>query len=295
MAFPPTFICGSPRSGTTLLVDMLGLHPELSPIYETEFVAAIAKLTIGEEAPPLSPEIEERIRSLMDRWTATLPHRPSSKRLHEKYHHGPHYILFGREPAMQATEVLLAELARGAPQGAALRRLVLELFAEHCRLDGKPEWINKNPSYIYQLPRLQAAFPDMRVISSVRDGRDTVCSLLSRKWAPSTVEGAADWWREAVRLGRAFGDEFPDRYREVRYEELISSPSEVLDRVFGWLGVSLDGKAIVDQHYGGEQVGLHRFPIGRWRTELSAADLAVLEDRAGDALKLMGYLEESPP
>ena len=34
----PVFIIGVPRSGTTLLVNLLGSHPLLAPIYETRFL-----------------------------------------------------------------------------------------------------------------------------------------------------------------------------------------------------------------------------------------------------------------
>ncbi|SES71567.1 Sulfotransferase family protein [Salinibacillus kushneri] len=32
--FSPMFIGGAGRSGTTLLVDLIGLHPNISPVYE---------------------------------------------------------------------------------------------------------------------------------------------------------------------------------------------------------------------------------------------------------------------
>ena len=44
----PIFIGGASRSGTTLLVDMLGLHPNLSPIYETDFVLDVAKILFSQ-------------------------------------------------------------------------------------------------------------------------------------------------------------------------------------------------------------------------------------------------------
>ena len=37
-SFAPTFIVGVPRSGTTLLVTLLGEHPLLSALYETKFL-----------------------------------------------------------------------------------------------------------------------------------------------------------------------------------------------------------------------------------------------------------------
>ena len=51
----PVFLGGAGRSGTTLAVDMIGLHPELSPIYETSFVVELITLMLERE-PPASDE-----------------------------------------------------------------------------------------------------------------------------------------------------------------------------------------------------------------------------------------------
>ena len=75
------FIGGCGRSGTTLVVDVLGLHPRISPIYETDFVMPIAVMLA--KRTPL-PQVIARVRSLMDQWTAPLPHRPHNKRAHER-------------------------------------------------------------------------------------------------------------------------------------------------------------------------------------------------------------------
>ncbi|WP_404454406.1 sulfotransferase [Virgibacillus necropolis] len=42
--YPPMFIGGAERSGTTLLVDLLGLHSNISPVYETDFVKFLVKM-----------------------------------------------------------------------------------------------------------------------------------------------------------------------------------------------------------------------------------------------------------
>ncbi|MGZ8500831.1 MAG: sulfotransferase, partial [Candidatus Binatia bacterium] len=34
----PGFIVGVPRSGTTLLINLLGQHPLIAPLYETRFL-----------------------------------------------------------------------------------------------------------------------------------------------------------------------------------------------------------------------------------------------------------------
>ena len=47
------------------------------------------------------------VRAIMDQWTQPLPIRPHQKSAYERYHHGPHHILFDRPFAMAQTEQLL--------------------------------------------------------------------------------------------------------------------------------------------------------------------------------------------
>ena len=142
--FPPVFIGGAGRSGTTLVVDMLGLHPRISPVYETDFVMQLGKLLFsGRERS--AADLRAQVTRCMDEWTKPLPLRPHHKREHEQFHHGPHYILFDRPFALERTAELLREaLAGRAAQG--FRQFVVSLFEEHCRRDGKPRWVNKTPS-----------------------------------------------------------------------------------------------------------------------------------------------------
>jgi hypothetical protein len=153
----PVFIGGAGRSGTSLVVDMLGLHPRLSPIYETDFLLQLMRLLFS--APPVSVNtlpinsLGEKIDQIMDEWTKPLPHRPHNKRQHERFHHGVHHILFDRPFALEQTPHL-REAVANAQAPAGLRTFIGKLFAEHCRLDGKPRWINKTPDYVQHLPIL---------------------------------------------------------------------------------------------------------------------------------------------
>src|SRR5262245_57826679 len=104
----PVFIGGAGRSGTTLVADMLGLHPDISSVYETDFVFEL----LGLLSAPAKPDEHtlQRITTVMDVWTRPLPLRPHSKREHEKFFHGPHHILFERPFAMARTSKLVENL-----------------------------------------------------------------------------------------------------------------------------------------------------------------------------------------
>ena len=108
---PPIFIGGAGRSGTTLLVDLLGLHPDISPIYETDFVTILVKLFYSKKSKNLSiQEKKNKYRAFIYKWSEPLPKRPDNKRKHEKYVHGPHYILFSKEKIRNKTDEFLNKL-----------------------------------------------------------------------------------------------------------------------------------------------------------------------------------------
>lgn len=278
----PVFIGGAGRSGTTLTADLLGLHPQLSPIYETDFVPRLIHL-VGAKAP--AAERAAAVSLLMDRWTACLEERPSEKRAHERYHHGPHHLRFTRQTALRLSDELVADIALGRPW-RGVQRLILELFAEHAARDGKPHWVNKNPSYVLRLKPLSQLFPGMKFIHCVRDGRAVAASVLTRSWGPKTVAQAASWWSERVVQGLLFEQSHPGQVMRVSYESLLQDPVETLSAVEVWLGLPPGG--IVQTHLA---AGFSFDPsrLDAWKTQLSAQDLQHFDGAAGRTLRLLGY------
>jgi len=276
----PIFIGGAGRSGTTLLIDLLGLHPAISPIYETDFVVFIARM-LSADAPP--EQVMQKIHAFMDKWTESLPHRPHNKREHERFVHGPHHILFDRELAMAQTQVLMDDIARGRVV-AGFRHFMSTLFSEHAHLDNKPRWANKTPAYVRMLPVLRMLYPDMKFIHRVRDGRDVACSIVTRPFGPKTYEEAARWWAGSVGAGVQFARQHPDQVRVVRYEDLLSDPVACLEPVLHWLGEDDVGE-LLSRH----TVGLDPSRSGRWREDMPANDNAAFKASVGDLLLTLGY------
>lgn len=281
MQTSPIFIGGAGRSGTTLLVDLLGLHPNLSPIYETDFVVFIAQTLSAGHPPEQSAAL---IRAFMGKWTEPLPHRPHNKREHERFVHGPHHILFERDFALEQTETLCRDVLQGnLVQG--LRHFLSTLFAEHCHRDGKPRWINKTPAYIRMLPLLRTLYPNMKFVHCVRDGRDVACSALTRRFGPTTYSEAARVWAGSVGAGIQFALNHPDAVRVVRYEDVLVDPIETLSPVLEWLGEDDVGE-LLQRH----TVGLDGSRTGRWRVEMPANDNVAFTASCGDLLERLGYV-----
>ena len=174
----PIFIGGAGRSGTTLLADLVGCHPEISPVYETDFLRDFSVMFLAQDGPPLEQACLQAIQ-YMDRWSRDLPHRPHNKGAHERYAHGPHSLLFSRAQAMEAALDCVRTIRAGGEPAQAIGRMGHRLFEAHTRIDGKSRWANKTPANLHLLPEICGAFgTDIRFIHILRDPRDVVCSVV---------------------------------------------------------------------------------------------------------------------
>jgi hypothetical protein len=281
---PPLFIGGCGRSGTTLAVDLLGMHPTLSPIYETGFVLEVAQLLFSSSG--LSAfVVADQIQRLMEKWSRDLPFRPHDKKDYERYWHGAHYVLFDRDTALAATATLIDDLM-AADTLAGFRRFVTSLFADHARRDGKPAWINKTPLYVLHLPLLKHLFPTMRFLHCIRDPRDAVPSMLSRRWGQhQTLDQGTRFWLSCIESARAFSAGWPQDLIETRFEDLVRRPDAETGRILRLLGLEDRSAEMVSRfreriRFDADRViGVDRDPSG----------VSEIEAIAGPAMVALGY------
>jgi Sulfotransferase family len=221
----------------------------------------------------------------------------------------------GRQPGfVDLGEVLPLKAAIpdlcGLPPDEATRRL--RHILERVRLLGLARGVRaveQTPEMAFLTVAARGAYPRARIVHVVRDGRDVVCSLLERGWLGAGRTGSDDarlsfgpharFWVEPERR-----DEFPRvsdatraawmwrRYLtaaqgaedafELRYESLVADPGATAERLARFLGS--------DPGPLGETLArAHARSLGRWRAELTAAQLADVEGEAGPLLARLGY------
>lgn len=283
----PVFIGGVGRSGTTLLADMMGFHPDVTPIYETDLVISLMQIV----SEPTSPDIRRnRVAGLLDRWTNQLAQMPHAKADHERYAHGPHHLLFTREATLERGSELLAQIHQPVQ---ALRDFVRGCFAEHCARAGKPLWVNKTPGYLQYVGALRLLFPDMLFVHIVRDGRDVAASVMGRPWGGDTVEEVAEQWAFALTEAQSLARDYPDLHVQVRYEDLLREPQATLERVFQRLGWSTP--ADLAESYRARQGAFDVSRIGGHRTQLTASQIGRFEELVASTLEHYGYTVDLAP
>jgi Sulfotransferase family len=165
--------------------------------------------------------------------------------------------------------------------------LIHSIFMPYSQKQGKPRWAEKTPNNILVIDTLFALFPAAQFIHMIRDPRDAFCSVRQRAakdmphWATKTPERTAAEWCRRINCGFAWRAR-PDRYREVRYEELVTQPEATLRSLFAFLGEPWAASVL-------ENNPTFSTSVGRWRSELSDAEVAETEAVAGQTMRALGY------
>ena len=266
----PLILLGVSRSGTTLLRVILDRSPGVAIPDESFFVPLLSR----RHGRAIDPE-----RFLDD---------------------------VARIPTIRDWGLQVEEIAARVKPGMATGDAIAAIFATYAAAAGKPRWGDKTPMYMRHLSLLDELFPHAQYVHLIRDGRDAALSFLempegtfTRTWAhPRTPAQFACLWRKEVRGARRLGGRLgPKRYLEVRYEELVAEPENVVREICRFAEIAfepamLDYAGAVDVSSKPHQQRLLRPPtagVRSWREELGDADVAAFEAVAGDLLGQLGY------
>jgi len=172
--------------------------------------------------------------------------------------------------------------------------------------DRQRRLVTKSPSVVH-LDRFFSFFPDARLLILVRDGRSVVQSAMDTfGW---DFDRACRAWSEAVNTLDRFQrveSARTDRWRVVRYEDLVDDPERQLRGIFAFLGLdsaqydferarslpvrgsSAFGRDHGKVHWKGVAKDASFAPKERWRS-WHAAQFERFDWLAGDQLVAVGY------
>lgn len=266
----PFFIVASARSGTTFLRLTLNAHPLVAVPPESRF---ITELWRGED------EVE------VDNFLTALS-------AHKRF------LAWGLD-----IEVVRRQL--GEQRTLPYTEAVSGAYKAYAAKNGKRYWGDKTPRYVEHIPFLAQMFPDSRFIHLVRDGRNVALSYSHVDFGPKNIARAARLWRRrvgaGVRDGRALG---PDRYIEIRNEDLATNAENEIRKICDFLGLGFDPLMLdaeerakgeiakVTHHHTPEASGRKHYSI--WQEEMKPRDIEVFEVVAGETLSALGYERRYP-
>jgi Sulfotransferase family len=281
----PIFVVGAVRSGTTLVRYMLCSHPALYVTPESNF---IPRFFGSRPTVPVTPARAARV------FAGIAEYKPFWRDWH------------GRRPSWH-------EFTRaGSPPTP--ESLLTGLYGAYARQYGAVRWGDKTPGYVAHLELISTIFPRSQIVHVIRDARDAVTSSLEsyrgRRFFYMDPYYAARTWNEQLRDGIEYGRALPpDRYHELRYEDLTVAPEPVLRDLCEFLHEDYypsmaSPSTEARRHHHSE--GIHqsvRKPVttasvGRWRRDLVPEDQRLVQAVVGSRLRELGYqvddLEEPP-
>jgi len=281
-AEPPFFLVGNPRSGTKMLRELLNASPDLwiSDI-ESHFI----------------PHFTRTIARFDD-----LAERENFRRLVDELR-GTRAFWYWKSRGIWIDTDRWYGHCKSFTWAGVLEGLFHSVHEQEIPDPPKPweaiVWGDKTPAYMAEIPLLAALFPKARFVHIVRDPRDCCISAHST-WGNSTLRTAQEWADrvQACRTaGRSLG---PERYVELRYEDLVEDVKAGLGRVFEFLGVPVPpdaGRFLRVPENLGSARGAEEVVAGerqKWKDQMPPALRRRVERVTGDLLDAYGYEREHP-
>jgi hypothetical protein len=275
------FIVGISRSGTTLTRRILDRHPLIAIATENHYLGHLlpwegARHYFRRVGDLRDDAAIERLVDLI--YSGELQRRSRLREL------SPYWRwLTDRVPRADVEARLLASdrTERGVFEA------FLRLYADR---RGKAIMGEKTPAHLAYVDTLLAWFPGARVVHSVRDPRAIHVSELRRRTehavgipyrqlvrVPVLLEAfvllQVAWaWGRAVNQHRRYARRYPDRYRLLRFEDLVARPEPTLADLCAFLGVQLEPRMLEQRVTSkGARVGETGFDAGaadRWRSRI---------------------------
>jgi hypothetical protein len=266
----PIFIVGAPRSGTSLLRNLLYSHPELFFRSETQFIPGFYRAYGNPRSRSQALKLAKKM--VKNEWIARWEE-----------------------------DIDVEEMAEQDSYAGVVDNMFLQL----ARREGKHVWGDKTPHYVLDIDILREIFPDARFIHIVRDGRDACLSMLKANFGPRTIYCAAMYWKKCVEAGLQSENSVPaDRLMNIRYEDLLLDTEKGMRQICDFLDLPFDPAVCIPTPVGFR----YRKPMFRkvaksygttdrivpkntqkWKEKMNHTNQVVFESVAGDLLDHLGY------
>lgn len=285
----PVFICGHPKSGTSLLRALLDSHPQLL-VYPDEtffFRGFLPEIRTLSEKEKISLAQRYLLHFFTPLQTERSPETEKA-RMYEEY-----------ARTCQAMQDELNELGYRHDGDLLSAAVVGYGRARGLTNLNVKRWVEKTPYNEHFAPQIFEWWPQARCIHVVRDPRDNYAAYHRKH--PRLNDTSFGWsWNSSLACGwrneKKFGSE---RYLIIRYEDLILQCEETLTQIRAFLeiedhstlrhptyqGVLWEGNSMFNEKFG----GISASPLGRWKTNLSPRQRNLVETICRRGMKAMGY------
>lgn len=290
------FLLGHARSGTTLLMRLTRLHPQVHCNYQAHFFtrAPLLKSLVN------TPEAADWLSRKSNRWNKGRDLSPLILRAAADF-------IMEREAAQLGKDIVGDKSPSSTRHGIVVRdmhAIYPDAQLIYIVRDGRDVLISERfRNFVEESSFLTPE--DRRIIEALRrdpapfsDGRRSLFTeafirQIAQRWADDVTEIEA----EARRL-------YGPAYFTLRYEDLLASPLEEMRRLWAFLGVETPASLAAEiakemnqnldetwQAQRNEEIArfLPKGKAGNWRTLFTARDKELFKSIAGPALRSWGY------
>ncbi|MEQ8969056.1 MAG: sulfotransferase [Coleofasciculus sp. C1-SOL-03] len=271
----PIFIFGCPRSGTSLLSQILNSHPRIaipyeSHIYNTFFawLKYYGDLEVAKNRERLVDDIFST--DVFNDWFPAPNRNHTLNYIHRYDFHG-------------VFEAIMSAWAND---------------------QGKQRWGEKTPAHLFYWREILDGFPNVQIIHIVRDGRDCALSWKKSRMGPKHIYPTAlKWVKHLETIDELKTVLKPDSFLEIKYEELVSNTEFTVRKICDFLEEKYTPEMLNyykdEVPYKTDKQNLQNLarPIiannaEKWRTKMTNRQLQIFEAIAGSTLRKYGYATE---
>jgi len=279
----PIFVVGAPRTGTTLMKEVLNGHPDVHLFEELHF---FERIWDGRErfVEPDAPEATARAAEAL--WRVVADH--------------------GSEPDLSRTRSA-DDLRCGAREaGGGLAGLLAATLAANAGLHDATRWGDSTPQDVLYLDILLSWYPGARVVAMVRDPRGYLASyknfhrraMRTERERYEPLLNSLLWRSYMTALRGAVEAGSRDALLLVHYEALAAEPERTLREVCAHVGLDPSAEMLDvrrgNSSYapGGRADGIFTTSRERWRGELSPSEQWLVERICRRPMEWLGYAPE---
>jgi hypothetical protein len=271
----PIFIVGAPRSGTTVVRLLLNAHSRIAIAPETNFYQLIwERFTRTDDTRSWRDAVNTSINVCERRF----------------------------RPSVDLSRARAALLTHQPGDWSALFSVPIKAWAE---AQGKRRWGEKTPQHLFYSDVFMRHFPNARVIEVLRDPRGCVSSMQRSLYFTDSIALNALNWREFASAGhRQLRTSVPpNQLLSVRYEQLLSSPVQVLEEAFAFLEEPFEPSVLDFWKTASEYAAKPGDPLltqplirdaDRWRQELTYTNIATIELLCRRQMRRLGWRPDTP-
>jgi len=265
----PIFIGGCPRSGTTMLGDLLSKHSEIGFTPELNFKLPLFKKISSKDIDPKPNELLDIVKK------------------HPKAKSNNFNVTLKENDLIGFDKYTMSRLiTNNVINNYLLSDKNVRFIADH------------TPSNLKIALALAKSYPESLFIHIVRDGRAVFNSVKKVTWGPNIPTDASTWWLSELSFG-FLAEVTGISIIRIHYEDLVINPKNELDKIFDYLELDRKYKItdnvnkIIPNYSKKQHMLVGQIPkisrIDNWKKELSEREIELFEISSNVMLSNLGY------